>query len=103
MSAMDDYLGRVQAALWDAAGWVSAERRAWAQHLVDHGEPAEGMRALAFAIVDEGTLVPRSLIAAIRELSAGLVDDEDMPGNLDDFGIPDEADATTPHGSDRSP
>lgn len=91
MSAMDAYYGRVQATLWESAGWVSIERRAWAQHLIDHGEPAEGMRALAFAIVEEGTPVPRSLIVAIRDLSEGLVDEEDMPTNLDDFGIDDEA------------
>lgn len=86
-AAMDDYRGRVQATVWESADWVSLERRERAQHLIEHGEPAEGMRALAFAIVEEGALVPRSLIAAIRELSEGLVDEQDMPEDLDDFGI----------------
>jgi hypothetical protein len=95
VNEMDDYYGRVQATLWESAGWVSLERREWAQHLIEHGEPAEGMRALAFAIVEEGTIVPRSLIVAIRELSEGLVADEHMPPDLDDFAIDDEPDTTT--------
>lgn len=87
MSAFDDYRGRVQATLWSAAGWVSKEGLAEAQHLIDHGEPAEGMRSLAWIIVDERTMVPMDLIRAIRALSEGLVAEEHMPANLEGFGI----------------
>ncbi len=87
MSALDDYLGRVQATVWDAAGWVSAEGIARVQHLVDHGEPAEGMCSLAWIIVNEQTMVPRALIDAIRRYSEDLVADEYMPDDLDSHGI----------------
>lgn len=90
MSALDDYLGRVQATVWSAAGWVSKEGIERVQHLVDHGEPAEGMHSLAWIIVNEKTLVPESLIQAIREYSAELVPAESMPEDLDDYAIPDE-------------
>jgi hypothetical protein len=90
VSALDDYRGRVQATLWSAAGWVSKEGIEEAQHLVDHGEPAEGMRTLAWIIVDERTMVPVELIGAIRALSEELVAAEHMPSNLEDFGIDEE-------------
>jgi hypothetical protein len=89
MSALDDYLGRVQATVWDAAGWVSAEGIARVQHLVDHGEPAEGMCSLAWIIVNEKTMVPTSLIEAIRKYSEDLVPEEYMPSDLDAYGIGD--------------
>lgn len=90
-SEMDEFRGRVQATIWDAAGWISDERRSRAQHYLEHSEAGEAMYSLAWAIAEERTLVPRALIVAIRDLSEGLVDEEDMPTNLDDFGIDDEA------------
>jgi hypothetical protein len=90
MSALDDYHGRVQATVWSAAGWVSPEGLERVQHLVDHGEPAEGMCSLAWIIVNEKTMVPTSLIRAIRAYSVELVDPEYMPSNLDDFGLPED-------------
>jgi len=90
VSAIDDYLGRVLVTVWSAAGWVSKEGLARVQHLVDHGEPAEGMRSLAWAIVTEKTLVPVSVIRSIRNYSAELVPVEFMPEDLDAYGIPDE-------------
>jgi hypothetical protein len=87
VSSIDDYLGRVQATVWSAAGWVSAEGIQRVQHLVDHGEPAEGMCSLAWIIVNEKAMVPTPLIRAIRAYSEELVATEYMPPNLDDFGI----------------
>ncbi|GLZ33513.1 hypothetical protein Lesp02_57010 [Lentzea sp. NBRC 105346] len=89
MSSMDDYVGRVQAIVWKAADYVSADGVGRVQHLVDHGEPAEAMCALAWIIVNENVQVPASLIVAIREHAAGIVDDEFMPPDLDNQGLPD--------------
>lgn len=88
MTHMDDYLGRVQAIVRKAAEYVSAEGVDRVQRLVDHGEPAEGMCSLAWIIVNEAVRVPRSLIEAIREHAAGIVDDEFMPPHavLDAYG-----------------
>ena len=90
MSSLDDYLGHVQATVWSAAGWVSKEGLERVQHLVDHGEPAEGMRSLAWIIVTEKTMVPATLIQAIWQYSEELVASEFMPQDLDAYGIPDE-------------
>ena len=90
MSEAEDYLGRVEATAWSAAGWVSKEGLERVQHLIDHGEPAEGMRSLAWAIVQEEAVVPMSLIRAIRRYSEELVPSEFMPENLDSHALADE-------------
>lgn len=86
-STPEDYLGRVQAIIWTASNYVSSDGIKRVQHLVDHGEPAEGMCSLAWVIVNEKREVPHSLIRDIREHAAGMVDDEFMPENLDEFGV----------------
>ncbi len=83
MSEMEDYLGRVQAIVWRAGEYVSAEGIAEVQRLVNHGEPAEGMCSLAWAIVREDVRIPIDLVRGIREHARGLVDDEFMPENLE--------------------
>lgn len=86
MNDPEDYLGRVQAIVWDVSKYVSEAGIRRVQHLVDHGEPAEGMCALAWIIVNEQRRVPANLIRDIRSHAAGLVDEEFMPENLDDYG-----------------
>ena len=90
MNATEDYLGRVHALLWAAAEFLSAGERSEVQHLIDSGEPAEGLRSLAWIIVDGGLRVPASVIASIRELSEGFVAVTDLPPNLDDHGLPEQ-------------
>jgi hypothetical protein len=85
MSSPEDYLGRVQAIVWQAANFVSSSGIARVQHLVDHGEPAEGMCSLAWIIVNERRRVPRDLIQDIRAHAAGLIEEEFMPENLDNY------------------
>lgn len=86
MNSPEDYLGRVQVILWDASRYISAAGIQQVQHLVDHGEPAEGMCTLAWIIVNEQRKVPATLIRDIRSHAVGLVDEEFMPENLDDYG-----------------
>ena len=52
--------------------------------LVDHGEPAEGVNYLAWAIVNENKMVPADTVEKIREYTAGLIAPEHMPENLDE-------------------
>lgn len=78
MSNRDEYLGKVIAAIWFASDHVSKAGIAEAQRLVDHGEPAEGMCSLAWAIVNEGARVPAGLIRDIRSLSEELVPAEEL-------------------------
>lgn len=81
----EEYLGRVRAIAWEAAEYVSPARLDEVQRLIEHGEPAEGLCSLAWAIVNEQAVVPRMLIEGIREHTAELIDDEFMPINLDDY------------------
>lgn len=81
----EDYLGRVRATAWQAAEYLPRSRLEQVHRLIDHGEPAEGLRALAWAIVRESIKVPSSLIQAIREGTAELIEDESMPADLDQF------------------
>ena len=81
----EEYYGRVQATAWQAADYVPSERLGNVQRLIEHGEPADGMRALAWVIVRERILVPQALVDTIREYAAELIDDEDMPTDLDAY------------------
>ena len=86
---MEDYLGRVWATLWEAADYLSEKGIAEAREWIEHGEPAEGMRSLAWLITEEQQLVPRSLIERLRALSCDLVPLERMPSDLDAWAVAD--------------
>lgn len=85
MTNNDEYLENVRGTLADARSFLPPVRLAEVEDLIEHGEPAEGMCSLAWAIVREQVRVPRQLINEIREHSSGLVEAESMPPNLDDF------------------
>lgn len=89
LSAMEAYLGRVQVTIWETDKYLSRQAVERAQHLVDHGEPAEGMLSLAWAVVSEGARVPESLIAAIRSHAADLVPEDCWPTSLGDHSLAD--------------
>src|SRR3954454_564468 len=69
ISSMEAYLGRAQGLVISLTGIVSASALDRAQHLIDHGEPAEGMVSLAWAIVNEDRLVPSECVDAISDLA----------------------------------
>ena len=82
---IDDYYHRARAIVWEAAGYVSEARLDEVRRLIDHGEPAESLCSLAWAIVAEEAQVPRRMIEDIRLYSSDLVCEELMPGNLSQF------------------
>lgn len=81
----EEYLGRVRATAWHAADYLPDERLEEVYRLIDHGEPAEGLCSLAWVIVGERIQVPMSIIEAIYEYTAGLIDDDFMPPDLKDY------------------
>lgn len=81
----EEYLGRVRATVRWAERYIPADRIEEVHQLIDHGEPAEGLCSLAWVIVNEQTKVPLDLIQAILRHTDGLIDDEFMPPNLDDY------------------
>jgi hypothetical protein len=84
----EEYLGRVRATVWHAADYLPAQRLEEVHRLIDHGEPAEGLCSLAWVIVSERIQLPVSIVDAIYEYSAGLIDNEFMPQDLEDFAQP---------------
>jgi hypothetical protein len=83
VSNLDAYLGRTRGLFISLADRLTQSERYAVDDLIEHGEPAEGMRALAWIIVENQMRVPASVASALRELTAGLIDDEDMPPGLD--------------------
>jgi hypothetical protein len=53
-----------------------------AQHLIEHGEPAEGLFTLAWIIVEKDRRVPSTVVASIHELTEGLFAEQDLPADL---------------------
>jgi molybdopterin-guanine dinucleotide biosynthesis protein A len=87
MTAQEQYLARVNGLLDSVSALLSPEERAEVQHLIDRGEPAEGLRALAWIIVKAGKYVAPAAIADIRTLSEGLVPEEHMPPSLEKHAL----------------
>jgi hypothetical protein len=83
VSDLEAYLWRVRAVVMSTADRLTPRERDEIEHLIEHGEPAEGMRALAWILVEGDKKVPPETIAALRELTAGMIEEEDMPPELD--------------------
>lgn len=84
----EEYLGAVRAVAWRAGDYISAAGLADVHDLIEHGEPAEGLCYLAWAIVNAQVRIPRDLIDSIYEYTAELIDEEFMPPNLRDYALP---------------
>lgn len=85
MMSLENYLLRVRQLLVSVSGVLTAAEQAEVSHLIDHDECGEALRTLAWIVVEENKRIPASAIAAIRELSQGLVAEDDFPENLDDY------------------
>ena len=81
-SAMEAYLGRVHALMVAASGTVPAEQLQQAHRLIEHGEPAEGMLYLAWAVTNGNYRIPRWVVDGIRDTTVGMVQTE-LPPDLD--------------------
>jgi hypothetical protein len=53
-----------------------------AESLLSHGEPAEGISNLAWALASADKEVPPHLGETIRELTAGWVADDELPAQF---------------------
>lgn len=87
MNPFELYVSRVRALVSSLRDNLSPDECSRVEHLINHDECGEALTSLAWIIVNENKRVPAEAIAAIRELSEGLVADEDMPPNLDQHAI----------------
>lgn len=83
MSELEAYVGRVRGLLIELSDRLTTEQCDEVEHLISHGEPAEGMRTLAWILVETGRKVPADVVARLREFASDLVPEEDMPPGLD--------------------
>jgi hypothetical protein len=83
MTSLENYLLRVRNLLTSVSGVLTDAEQAEVSHLIDHDECGEALRTLAWIVVEENKRIPASAIAAIRELSQGLVAEGDLPETLD--------------------
>lgn len=78
-SAPDRYLGRVHGLRIALADVLPPDAFEQADSLIEHGEPAEGVCYLAWALHNAGVLGPDWAVRAVQELTEGLVEPEDLP------------------------
>lgn len=85
MTIFDDYMARCRALVANLQGVLPSNELQLANHFIDHGEAPEGMRALAWAIVEGKIVVEPEIVDKIREYAADFIDESDMPQDLDSF------------------
>jgi len=83
-----EYLRRIDSVLLALRGLLSAEEMAEVRHLVDHGEPAEGLCTLAWIIQNKQKPVPMDMRRTISELTGGLIDETHMPESFRGLASP---------------
>jgi hypothetical protein len=83
MTDLHVYLQRVHALVASISLELTDAELAEVNHLIDHNECGEALRTLAWIVVDEKKHIPIAAAKDIRDLSRGLVAEEDLPSNLE--------------------
>ena len=78
-SAEDRYWGRVHGLRIALAGALPPDAFVQADSLIEHGEPAEGVCYIAWALHNAGVTGPEWAIQEVQELTEGLVAPEHLP------------------------
>jgi hypothetical protein len=86
-AAMLKYLHEVRGVVRSCQSVLTEKEAREIEHLIDHDEPAEGLRALAWIITEKKARIPATTIEAIRNLTEGLVDRAHLPANLDECAV----------------
>jgi hypothetical protein len=79
---MEDYLGRVHGLRIAAGDLLPAEALTDVDSLIEHGEPAEGVCSLAWALHNADVASPPWVNEAILDLTNELIDPAHMPPPL---------------------
>jgi len=83
VTEFETFVARIRELVWSLHALLTPDERSEVEHLIDHGEPSEALRTLAWIIVDDDKRVAPRALLTLRELSAGLVDALDLPPNLE--------------------
>ena len=75
----EDYFHQVREFIGLLGDVLSDSEVSEIMHLVDHGEPAEGLRTLAWIIHDENKEVSKEILDKLLSLMGGLISDEHLP------------------------
>lgn len=78
-SAQDRYMGRVEGLRIALADLLPADAFVQADSLIEHGEPAEGVCYLAWALHNADVQIPDWAIRDVQDLTDGLVEREHLP------------------------
>ena len=63
---------------------------ALADHFIQHGEPAEGIRVLAFSITENGVRISSRTLDLMKGYMDGFIDPAHLPPDLDACVVADE-------------
>lgn len=77
--AMEEWLGRVQAAVIEQQEHLSSGELQEVVHLIDHGEPAEGLLALAWILYNKKAVTPARIRGHVMDLAGDLVEERLWP------------------------
>lgn len=92
----DDYVGRCRGLVISVAESLPSEEVGWAMHLIDHGEPAEGLASLAWSIESAKGSVDSEVALLIIELIDGLVPTESLPPSVEAAALQAEGGGPSP-------
>lgn len=81
----EEYLREVRGLINGLRSVLSAAEISEVEHLVDHDEPAEGLRTLAWIIHDEEKNVSAESVTAILSLIGDMVSEADLPPGFKDY------------------
>lgn len=85
----DELLGRIRGLVISLGEALSLEESAEVEEFLDHAELGEGLRTLAWLIVEEEKRVPRADIAEIKSLAARMDIASELPDSLEQQGADD--------------
>jgi hypothetical protein len=86
MNPQEAYLQRVNSLVASLSDVLSASERAEVNHLILHGEPAEGVLSLAWIIHKGGKRVSKKVVLDIFVLTEGLILKEHFPPGFETYG-----------------
>lgn len=92
----DEYVGRCKGLVLCVAESLPAEEVGWAMHLIDHGEPAEGLASLAWSLESANGVVAGDVAVAIINLIDGLVPMQSLPPSAQKAALESEDEGPSP-------